>query len=658
MQVVFETHRPRIIGKHLEDLELASDPNKMGQKLEFSEKMSALRIDSIRRWYEEGGQWFLNWTKENYRKWSGEKLHWNEAFAEEYYLLLGNPWFQRIVVEKAAQVGMTESFIAFTAFVLSAVRVSLGYGFEREKKLRDVVGPRIQPAFTYIQPVQEIKMDYRTSVGREDIDSKDRKITVGGTEATFFYTKTNETAKNGPERQASSGMSSFTAWVILLDEAELMPPGAIDIATERQSACEMPTKPMRIGSTPGHEGGVVDTQVKLSENVFMWRVDCPHCGHRQFIHPFGNFLRSVVVEEDGIKEERFVDLTGRPMKWFCCDDTNRETKIKTAYVGCQECEKELTQEHLDTGHFYCIKTGVSLTELCDQALKNQSPIFSTVALRLPRLASKLFNPAERIRKLIETRNPIDAIQQGLGLAINVGGGKISLTRLNRCVNASLPERFAGKAPGLVVIGMDQGRAAHWGMVQHWYFEEQNKDPEQKWLNAHKVVVWWGEVIGFDGLEDLSRKHNADLIGFDADPEIQVATDFARKHSPTKVAKGKAYPMDQVMLKGEDFKFSTRNVQNQEVPVVAIHRTAGLDAVRQRILLNQQYFPEGTHYDPKDEGNLFLHYMSSERTSEGIWTEPAGLPDHLFHADNFCEMVVLCHFFAPKPKRLVFSSVST
>ncbi len=142
--------------------------------------------------------------------------------------------------------------------------------------------------------------------------------------------------------------------------------------------------------------------------------------------------------------------------------------------------------------------------------------------------------------------------------------------------------------------------------------------------------------------------------------MQLAADFARKHPPTPwiphSAKGATYLIDQVTLKGEDFKFSKRQVQGKDFPVIALHRTFALDAVRNRVYRSLQSFPPDTRYQAGDEGNLLYHYLTSDRAPEGRWLESPGTPDHWFHADSFCEAIVLAHQFQPKPRRFSFGSV--
>jgi hypothetical protein len=492
------------------------------------------------------------------------------------------------------------------------------------------------------------------ATGRADTDFQQRKITVGGVELTLFYTSTVSSKKN-QESSAPSALRSFTGWYVGGDEIELWHPSALDIIVERQGACPMPTKPLRIGSTPGMVGGVVDTQVKLSKYVFEWFVTCSSCGEHQPIDAYGNLIKSVeVLDEQGEPQTVFLNDVGRPLDWHCHDRSSRESMIQTAYIGCKSCGAELTREVLNSGSFRDVR-GIDMLEFCDRTIRDKHAVFEAVAIRLPRLASILFRPAERIRKLLITLNPADQIQQGLGKAVSIGNGKIDLSRLVKCCNRNISEIIGDREPDLVVIGMDQGRAVNWVQVQKWYLG-QGETWEEQWLSAVKVVVYYGSVHGFKGLEELADYWNADLIGFDGEPEIQLAADFARNRSPGECESGIAFLFDQVKLKGENFRSQTREVQGKTYPLWSVHRTFGLDAVRNRLYADRQFFVDELAYNPGDDQNLFYHYLTSDRKSNGLWTtESENAPDHWFHADNFCEMAVLVSGY-PRERSFSFGAL--
>lgn len=739
-------------------LDRSQDESGLLQRQAFALLQSKEREQAIQRWYREGGKYFFQWVSQHYCLDNGEHINWREPYHPEFYQLMGNPWIESQIYEKGAQVGYTVALVAIIAFVLTEVKIPSGLGFETERKLRRMI-PRIQRSFDYIEPLQRAREQVRKATRRKDVDNKEYQVSVAGVTGSFFYASTQ--TKDKSSRQASSSMSSFTAWVMCCDEVELFPEGGLDVARKRQAACPMNTKPLRAGSTPGHVGGMVDSMVKASTYLFQWSVECPHCNKRQLLHPFGNLLKPSLQEsEDGTIEEVYLDVTGRPIDWHCHDRSSRRAMIKTAYVGCVECGGVLPFDVMQyrwaddetergTGYFACCNTGITLRELMAQTITEQAPVKDWVALRLPRLASALFIAPDMIQSLIGSRNPADEIQQGLGISVNIGSGQMSLVRLQKCIGAPLPQWCRDRSPDLIVLGVDQGRAHHYAVETAWYFPPDTQDEETRWLGAHVELRWWGHLLGFDGIDSHATRNGIDLIGIDGEPEIQLAGAFARKHpagqvyrvektetlyrpapdgsqeirlmnpaiatnleaflenlkvkiiskeatdswlhyrvkfprddqqwlraidellnsvmaslivqSPVTTTRQtqqtrdtyKVFLFDQVELKGESFRKSERPVQDEILPVYAVHRTFGLDAVRDRIYRGRFHLPEGTLYDPRDDENLLVHLLASERTVEGTWQQSSGMPDHYHHALNFAEVAVLASFYEPKPKKLAF-----
>lgn len=661
----YQARPERISVDHKRACEKLADPSKMANRELFANAMTARRARSIDKWYEQGGRLFVAWSKKYYRRWTGEPLDFDrDPFIEEVLMLMGLPWLEELSVEKAAQVGFTEYGIAYAAFCLSYVRITIGFGFERAAKLADIVGPRVQRAFDNIQPIQELKTRYRQTLGRKDTDTKQRNLSVGGVAATFFYAGVNSSgAKGGEEREVSSSMSSFEAFTIVGDEADAWPPGTRQTARERTGACTMPTAPVRFGSTPGSDAGAIASMVKSSGYLFEWQVVCPGCGKKQALYPMGNFLKSVlVVEEDGTEEERFIDDTGRPLNWFYRDGTNQESKIRTAYIGCRYCEAELPYaESIErvakggTGHYACSNTGKTLIEVHDDAVRNKI-VIPNAGLRLPRLASPRFKPSARIRACVESDNPMDSLQQGLGLAISLAGGAMRESKLLDCVGLPVPDE-AKDWETVLVLGVDQGQSHHWGVLTRWYLPPE-KDKKQRWLKAFKEIVCYEKIYKFEGIEEFARKHDVDIVGIDVDPETEKATDYSEEHKSSVRKKGRVFALNQVAMKGGKVRRSTPNVQGKDVVVYSLHRTWGLDAIRTRIYRKQQSFPAGMMIDKTDFYNPLYHYLTSERRSDETWSKPESAPDHFMHADNFTEAALWADLFEERRPGLIISNVRT
>lgn len=636
----------------------------MKSKQKFADLSSSERESGIEEWYRRGGEYCYEWIAEHYRTHSGGKLTWEKPFFKDATIAIGNPWIEDLWIEKSAQVGWSELAIALLAFMLGRVRIPCGYGVEQESKLTDMVGPRVQPAFDMTGPIQEIKLRYHELLGRKDIDTKQRQITVGGVVVTFFSVggiQKKAAGATGSERQATSGASSFTAFAIIGDEVELWSAKAIGVAKKRQEGCTMPTRPFRAGSTPGHVGGIVDRQMKSAKYLFEWQVVCPKCKIPQSLSPFGSLLKSVLVtNEDGSTEQSYLDKMGKPVSWHHTaklEDTQVQ-RIKTAFVGCKSCGAKLTDKSIQSGKFVCTNTGIELSEFNRSLVAAQKPADGSVGLRMPKLAIPNFNPAQRLEILMTTENIADELQQGLGVAVSIGGGKISLEKLLDC-RTKLPPVAATEYERFKVLGCDQGKSGHNVVLQEWWLPIRGKDDEARWHEAFVETLEYQKMAGgFPALARYARKHNVRLIGIDGEPEISLAGTFARKHPP-KVRKRKEFSVflfDQVSLSGgQTIKRMNQDIQGVQTPIYRLHRTAGLDAVRSRIYRDKHRFQPEWQYDPKDSNGIFYQFLTSERLPNGRWHCDDNLPDHYLHATNFAEMCVLADLLEPKLPGLCVAS---
>lgn|GEM_PF-2450085 len=722
----------------------------------FIEETSSKRDLAVQEWYEKGGELFIAWVSKNYRTHSGEKLSWDEAFYYQFALVFANPWLERLIISKQAQCGYSEILIALCAFSLSYLRSPIALGFEAQRKMTKMAGERIQVAFDKCEPLKALSRESQRIYKRQDIDAK-QSITVAGVPLELFYSKV-EASKD--DEQAASGLRSFTTRIACVDEFGLCGNGILDALAPRFGQSRWATKVIRAGSTPAMEGGLVDTEVRKAKYIFQWQVTCPTCNCTQFLDAFGNFLKAVEVTEDGITEIRYVDRMGRPLRWFHYSDNPPEVEdwqlqdhakdeaIATAYIGCQDCEIELEKEALDAGEFVCTNTGMTLKDLNRHTLENQEAVREAVAMHLPKLASWTFDPVERIRFMWTTKRPALGIQEMLGKAISLGGGKIALSQLQACVGLPVPlEREAD----IVVAGLDVGKYSHWLTIAKYWFSDA-QDPDFKWLDGRMEVVDWRQIGDFDELEYLAQKFNIDVIGMDSEPEWNNAVDFALKHLPgqrplysqfctAKVTNPKAIPIfepylqrygwkvaafsekgdrilpgstycaeyklfpasgrsldikevdrffqsklpgsivfetedeywqpgqvkhghrfqvylfDQMKLKGDQWRRTLRKIKSTKnssrvkgsenlAPVYVLDRTYGLDAVRDKIYRRLMHLPAGTTYNPKDNANLFVHLLSSDRLPDGTWLEPPGAPDHLFH--SLCFSLVSAAIYQREP----------
>lgn len=660
-------------------------------------------------WYESGGAYFRQWCEAHYRTHNGVPLHWRDPFFSQFVEIVGNPWFERLTVLKAAQLGYTEVSVALCLFGAIALRSSSFFCVERVSKLMDIVGPRFQPCLDSNDLAQDLRREV-ARLGRPDTDNRSRLIQIGG--ASIYFGASNRVGAS--KREVTSQISSVpVSFLAVADEAESQPPGIATVLSERFSASELPTSIVRLGSTPGGEGGPVDLEVQRSRHYFDWHFTCPECDRGQFLYPlgdehvrpqpsefapYGNLFKPREFNEEGKTTRKYLDENGHPYDWWAHDDSSYDAKIETAYLGCRWCGAPISKELIASGEYRCRHTKERAINICQRAIAEQKGILDSAVVTMPRLASEKFDPVVRLKNLLSTRRVADAWQQGYGVIFSLGGGAISIGALIQSIARPVPDWADPDRPDLIVVGADQGGTFHQVVVQYWYFPDvENTLPsydlkttdgqrkqQQHWQSAFKQVVWWGEVSGMDGIEEVARSWRADLVGMDRDPEKSAASKFAARYTCSRESRirktraslvprgrgverspdwfdeaGVVFTFDQV-VQSEDIRRRKKKVSGVEISEYAIDRTFGLDAVRSRVNGKNLSLPSHWRWDPSDRDSYLYQMVTSERMQSGheaIWREPPAEPDHAHHADNFAEMAVLAFDLEPRPRSFSFGSIS-
>lgn len=642
----------------------------------FSDQLQIKQAQAITDWYRIGGEFFLEWVKAEYRTWDGHKMQFEDPFFEELILAIGNPWISKLVVQKGAQMGWTETCIALKAWLLTKIRIPCAFGVEQSNKLRDLVGPRFQLAFDKNLEMQKLINETKTITGRADIDTKDRNVTVAGVPLTFFYCKTAASARKnkqtGDTREASSALSSFTSFFTTIDEGELIPIEVIEVLDSRSEGSFLPTRPVRVGSTPGGVGGTIDSLQKDAEFIFQWTITCPGCGKAQFLNPKGNLFKPVIENRDGRLITLYFDRTGRPMKWLSSapESATIKQKIQSAYIGCKYCSNCFSTEVLKSGAFYqnrdvhdfeSDEVGISLRNFMSDLTASQLPATGAVFIYLPKLASRFFNVVSKVGKLITNHNTAVVLQEEFGLVSEESGGQIAVDALKNCIGLGAPEWVGDRKPNYVVAGIDQGNSAHWLLIEEWYFKDIPKNTdhwEEAWLDAYVKVVAWKRIAGLkEAVDEAIQEYGIDLIGCDLKPEVTEASDLSRRHPIQRDTKGQVFLFRECNLeRGEKFKEKTTVVQLEEIQVTDLHRSFGMDSVRNRIYRHQFSVPQDFVYSQQSD-NFLYHLSTSERLDNSSWLEPAGSPDHGHHCASFCEAVVFIHRYSDEYKPFVYGKVS-
>jgi hypothetical protein len=524
---------------------LGSQATKSEQVSKFADTISKTREGKIEEWFKRAGEMFVQWQIANYRTHKNKPISYEDPFFQDLCLVVGDPRIQNVFVIKGAQQGFSELSISFALFCASELKCSTGFVVEQQRKLQDLVGPRIHPAIRFSQHISQIIDDYRKNTGVIDTLGRDRLITIGGIPITFAFAATSS---SNASRIVPAALSSFQADVTIGDEVEAWDPAARSILAERQGASAVRTKPMRLGSTPGKEGGILDVMIRKSSRYFTWNVNCPHCGKKTWLNLFGAVLKQeggdpMRSEVEG--RSNFLDPLGVPLRWshVCPPDAPLEERIETAYVSCSHCDTKFDSPHLMPGEYICAYTGVTLHQFLP-SLQEEERVEREVAIEMNRIATQKCSIPERLGRIIYAPSPqarADAYQQGFGIAISIGANKIPMYLIQECVGRQERDSW-GDEPDFVILGIDQGQAAHFGCVQYWWMpdyeanplgkresEVRNENPELFDLaRCKKAIVWSGQVMKTQSVIDLAEEWNADVVGIDQYPEVQQTAELTLK----------------------------------------------------------------------------------------------------------------------------------
>lgn len=126
--------------------------------------------------------------------------------------------------------------------------------------------------------------------------------------------------------------------------------------------------------------------------------------------------------------------------------------------------------------------------------------------------------------------------------------------------------------------------------------------------------------------------------------LGVEHDFAHAYCPDTVLEPPyALAFMETELKDGKYQAKKKKIQGQEVQYFALHRTFGMDCVRDRILQGTAKLPEGMSYGTESD-NLVYHLSTSERDSQTAkWDKPT-LPDHGHHCWSFAESALYAYRF--------------
>ena len=301
------------------------------------------------------------------------------------------------------------------------------------------------------------------------------------------------------------------------------PPGARDPFIARLEESKLkPFAPHIILGTPGASLGI-ELDFQQVDYHFYPFYDCPECGAQKPLHPKGCLLRPQVSEALGEKITKWYTESGKPRQWWHRDPNN---PAKTAYVGCQECGAELSNDVRRNSVFRECRLNVKLEVISIQGrslhefLAALPPEAPTEYIRAGVVISPLLkegNPAlSIIERGINTKNPEDWQQQALGVTSEAGDSGISIEMIRRAINAPKPD----KNPQVILAAMDQGRSEDWLWIAHLHLPDKwqsMKPMEIKEQSIREIV--YADAINRQNLGQILKDYRVTFGVLDQEPDI-------------------------------------------------------------------------------------------------------------------------------------------
>lgn len=314
---------------------------------------------------------------------------------------------QRMVVQKAGQVGVSEYLISYALHACDQRNATVMYIFPNDGLVSDFSTTRLGPAIEASEYLTGRVVD---GIGGDKRGS-DRK-TLKRIGDRFLYLRGATVKPDGKAPQ----LKSVPADVLIFDELDEIDPRAPAIARKRLGHSS--TAEERMVSTPMYPGRGVHAEYMQSD-MRRWLVPCPHCGHKQALT-----IHQCVTEWDELE---------RPAEWHGKSDGR-------AWLACDRCKGELNR--LAAGEWVAEQPGIDL-----------------VGYHIPKFVSPFVSVEEIVANLSTTDETKrrEAFNQDLGEPYTPRGGSLTDVILDSC-RGDYAHGVDASAP--CFMGVDVGRVLH------------------------------------------------------------------------------------------------------------------------------------------------------------------------------------------------------
>lgn len=578
-------------------------------------------------------QKYLTWLREEARNEKDIKIRCPNIFMD-HNLLFGDLRLSDVSVMASAQMWKSASAFLSTYFYTEKGLLSGLFTFAKSNIRNKLVASTVKPLY-------ENNDEVSTKPFKAEIDNTMQRRTDAATLYTAFV--------NNPSTDDSvavpAELASITVDFIMVDEFSQSDPAIVATLPNRMNAGVLESRPIRKMSTPGKKGMLIDREIETCTHVFEPMTRCPHCGELASLLPTKALLKTKLTpNRDGDMVPRYYDSDYTILNWFHHDPEDPEN---TAYVGCEHCGHEIPQESIAECRLYEQTSKQSAVEFSD-SISNDLYSYRKVGL----LISPLVKPSKRplavqlIKEGLNHENPIDYLQQRLGIATESDTDGISLTNIKHCIRASnepitdvdvLYDKYT-------LLGLDQARGSHYVCAGAIYVPIEG-DKAFKFKNTIREISHFTRVSSA-GLPELLRKLEVEQMVADAAPDFTYALELKENFNSLiclQKKSSKEVMRENAETESGGIKLSTWDLDNQFFLNTVVSLYSRINTYGERVVRLPRSFKREIIDPPKNSPITHLTKLTFD-AERGLWTKASDCRCDYVYGQLFFEAAVYYTIF--------------
>lgn len=538
---------------------------------------------------------------------------------DEYMSLIGDLRIHHTMTTGAAQVGKTLFHYLLLCYLVQTLDINSQWVYALLSSLQKCVSLQFKPIAQYWLESTECKAK---------LDSTMLWRVKNG--AAFFSYTGGSSGSKSTGVEVSNSAASVSPDVVFWEEASQYPSSMKAVLKRRLDASRLDYKPIRELGTPGAGGGI-ENSLKSADLFFYPGLTCPHCDRLTYLDPKGALLLPTLYKDAKGKEIlRYWNEGQQPDKFLTHDGS-----VAEAYIGCQHCQKPLSDTDRAQALFYDRKSGLPLKEFLEE-FEDNGKLWKVGIYLSPLLRQTKYNLAEYIiSEGANSENPDDWIQQALGLPTEPTAVKIDRDNLISNINASVPEDYykdLEEPKSITLLGLDQGASYDYlSIIRYWFPRGWELMKRNEILDkAYREVLFSDRVLR-SSLPEYVSGLEVEFGLIDNEPDKDWAAGFAINYP--------VVPADQIEILKVPFDHDTRKYGGTGFDIYRI-RTSRYQArlVRSANSNLISYPPEWLKYIKVNAGYSPINHMCSVYFNDksNLWERPSSHNDDIFFSFMFAE----------------------